>query len=215
MFLINALYLNGKIDIPVNSKYNEEYEIMELANKYYQNNLNTNKGIQAKKYLLDRGITDNTINDFQIGLSLDDSDSLTDLLLKKGYNKINLYLGMIEAKKVGLDKVMLDCDVNNLGSDKTLKALGASKKDITRVFNAETIIEGFVAGVFGIVVTLLVNIPINKIVYNMFSVDRIASLPFIGGIVLIGISVILTVVAGLIPARMASKQDAVESLRTE
>ena len=96
-----------------------------------------------------------------------------------------------------------------------LKALGASKKDITRVFNAETIIEGFVAGVFGIVVTLLVNIPINKIVYNMFSVDRIASLPFIGGIVLIGISVILTVVAGLIPARMASKQDAVESLRTE
>ena len=96
-----------------------------------------------------------------------------------------------------------------------LKALGASKKDITRVFNAETIIEGFVAGVFGIVVTLLVNIPINKIVYNMFSVDKIASLPVIGGIILIGISVILTVVAGLIPARMASKQDAVESLRTE
>lgn len=82
--------LNGKIDIPVNSKYNEEYEIMELANKYYQNNLNTNKGIQAKKYLLDRGITDNTINDFQIGLSLDDSDSLTDLLLKKGYSEDKL-----------------------------------------------------------------------------------------------------------------------------
>ena len=96
-----------------------------------------------------------------------------------------------------------------------LKALGASKKDITRVFNAETIIEGFVAGVFGILVTLLVCIPINKIVYNMFNVDKIASLPFIGGIVLIGISVILTVVAGLIPARMASKKDAVESLRTE
>ena len=96
-----------------------------------------------------------------------------------------------------------------------LKALGASKKDITRVFNAETIIEGFVAGVFGILVTLLVNIPINKIVYNMFNVDNIASLPFVGGIILIGISVILTVIAGLIPSRMASKQDAVESLRTE
>jgi putative ABC transport system permease protein len=96
-----------------------------------------------------------------------------------------------------------------------LKALGASKKDITRVFNAETIIEGFVAGVFGILVTILVNIPINKIVYNMFNVDNIASLPFIGGIILIGISVLLTVIAGLIPSRMASRKDPVESLRSE
>ena len=96
-----------------------------------------------------------------------------------------------------------------------LRAIGASKKDVTRVFNAETIIEGFVAGVFGILVTILVNIPINKIVYNMFNVDNIASLPFIGGIILIGISVLLTVIAGLIPSRMASKKDPVESLRSE
>ena len=96
-----------------------------------------------------------------------------------------------------------------------LRAIGASKKDVTRVFNAETIIEGFVAGVFGILVTILLCIPINKIVYNMFNVDNIASLPFIGGIILIGISVLLTVIAGLIPSRMASKKDPVESLRSE
>ena len=96
-----------------------------------------------------------------------------------------------------------------------LRAIGASKKDVSRVFNAETIIEGFVAGVFGILVTLLLCIPINKIVYNLFSVTNIAKLPISGGIGLIIISVILTVIAGLIPSRMASKKDPVESLRSE
>ena len=96
-----------------------------------------------------------------------------------------------------------------------LRAIGASKKDVTRVFNAETIIEGFVAGVFGILVTLLLCIPINKIVYGIFSVTNIAKLPVIGGISLIIISVLLTVIAGLIPSRMASKKDPVEALRSE
>ena len=96
-----------------------------------------------------------------------------------------------------------------------LRAIGASKKDVTRVFNAETIIEGFVAGVFGILVTLLLCIPINKVVYSLFSVNNIASLPTVGALVLIGISVLLTVIAGLIPSRMAAKKDPVESLRTE
>ena len=96
-----------------------------------------------------------------------------------------------------------------------LRSIGASKKDVTRVFNAETIIEGLVAGIFGVIVTLLLCIPINKILYDMYSVENIASLPFIGGISLIGISIILTLIAGLIPARMASKKDPVEALRSE
>ncbi len=96
-----------------------------------------------------------------------------------------------------------------------LRAIGASKKDVTRVFKAETIIEGFVAGVMGIVVTVLLCFPINRIVNNLTGVDNIAKLPIMGGIILIIISVVLTLIAGLIPSRLASKKDPVESLRSE
>ena len=96
-----------------------------------------------------------------------------------------------------------------------LRAIGASKKDVTRVFKAETIIEGFVAGFLGIVVTVLLCYPINQIVNNLTSVTNIAKLPIMGGIILIIISVLLTLVAGLIPSRLASKKDPVEALRTE
>ena len=96
-----------------------------------------------------------------------------------------------------------------------LRAIGASKKDISRVFNAETLIEGFVAGVMGIVVTLLLNIPINIIIEKIVDIKNISILPLDGAITLIIISIVLTVVAGLIPSRIASKKDPVEALRTE
>lgn len=96
-----------------------------------------------------------------------------------------------------------------------LRAIGASKKDISRVFKAETLIEGFVAGVLGIVVTIILNIPINILIKKMVDISNIAKLPFGGAIILIIISVVLTMIAGLIPARIASKKDPVESLRSE
>ena len=96
-----------------------------------------------------------------------------------------------------------------------LRAIGASKKDVTRVFNAETLIEGFISGIIGIVVTILINIPASMIVENLFGVPNIAKLPPLGGIILVIISVLLTVFAGLVPSRMASKKDPVEALRTE
>ena len=96
-----------------------------------------------------------------------------------------------------------------------LRAIGASKKDISRVFNAETLIVGLTAGLIGIGVTLLLNIPINIIIKAITNVSGIASLPTAGGIILVLISVILTVIAGLIPAKVASKKDPVEALRTE
>jgi putative ABC transport system permease protein len=96
-----------------------------------------------------------------------------------------------------------------------LRAIGASKKDISRVFNAETLIEGFSAGVLGIVVTILLNIPINIIIEHIVDIRKISVLPTDGAIVLIIISIVLTVVAGLIPSRIASKKDPVEALRTE
>ena len=96
-----------------------------------------------------------------------------------------------------------------------LRAIGASKKDISRVFNAETFIVGLIAGLLGIGVTILLNIPITKIIYAVTGVTVTVSLPAVGGIILVLISMILTIIAGLIPAKMASKKDPVEALRTE
>ena len=96
-----------------------------------------------------------------------------------------------------------------------LRSIGASKKDISRVFNAETLIEGLVAGLLGIGVTLLLNIPINIIIKEVTNISNVSVLPIDGAIGLIIISVILTVLAGLIPSKMASKKDPVEALRTE
>jgi len=96
-----------------------------------------------------------------------------------------------------------------------LRAIGASKKDVSRVFNAETLIEGLFAGVLGIVVTLILNIPINIIIKNITGIGGLSKLPIGGAIILVIISVILTFIAGLIPSRMASKKDPVIALRTE
>ena len=96
-----------------------------------------------------------------------------------------------------------------------LRAIGASKKDISRVFNAETFIVGLLSGIIGIGVTVLLNIPINIIIKNITDVSNLSSLPILGGIILIIISMSLTVIAGLIPSRIASKKDPVEALRTE
>ena len=96
-----------------------------------------------------------------------------------------------------------------------LRAIGASKKDISRVFNAETFIVGFVAGILGIGITLLLCVPINAIIKQIVGISNIALLPVGGGVALIIISMILTVIAGLIPAKFAAKKDPVEALRSE
>lgn len=96
-----------------------------------------------------------------------------------------------------------------------LRSIGASKKDISRVFNAETFIVGVLAGAIGIGVTLLLLIPANSIIKALAGVSNLAKLPTVGAIALIIISMVLTVVAGLIPAKMAAKKDPVEALRTE
>ncbi|MBR5095347.1 MAG: ABC transporter ATP-binding protein/permease [Oscillospiraceae bacterium] len=97
-----------------------------------------------------------------------------------------------------------------------LRAIGASKRDVSRVFNAETFIIGLTAGLIGILMTLLLNIPINIIVHDLTGIQALNStLPLIGALGLVAISVVLTYIAGLIPSGLAAKKDPVEALRTE
>ena len=96
-----------------------------------------------------------------------------------------------------------------------LRSIGASKGDISRVFNAETIIVGFTAGVIDIGLTMLACIPANAIVYSLFDVANVASLPWQAAVILVAISVFLTFLAGLIPSSAASRKDPVEALRSE
>ena len=96
-----------------------------------------------------------------------------------------------------------------------LRSIGASKHDIAMVFNAETLIVGFVSGAMGIIVTMLLIIPINAIIKNLSGISNVAGLPWLAALVLVLISMALTFIAGLIPAKMAAKKDPVVALRSE
>ena len=96
-----------------------------------------------------------------------------------------------------------------------LRSIGASRRDVSRVFNAETLIVGFAAGVIGILVTLGLTVIANIILSNLTGIPDIAALPPLAGLILIGISMLLTLIAGVIPSRIASRKDPVVALRTE
>lgn len=96
-----------------------------------------------------------------------------------------------------------------------LRAMGASKRDVSRVFNAETLIVGFVAGAIGILITLLLLIPINAIIAFVTDISGLAVLPVAGGIILVLISMLLTLIAGLFPSKIAAKKNPVTALRSE
>ena len=96
-----------------------------------------------------------------------------------------------------------------------LRSIGASKRDVSRVFNAETLIIGFVAGALGVIVTLLLCIPANVIIFRLTEVNNVAVLPVDGAVILIVVSMFLSLIAGLIPSRIAAKKDPVVALRTE
>ena len=96
-----------------------------------------------------------------------------------------------------------------------LRAIGASRKDVTRVFNAETLIVGLCAGLLGIGITELLSIPINIIIKHLTGISNVAALPWQGGVILVAISVILTMIAGLLPSLLAARKDPVVALRSE
>ena len=97
-----------------------------------------------------------------------------------------------------------------------LRAIGASKRDISNVFNAETLLVGFTSGIIGIGVSVLLTIPINMIIHHLTNLTTLnATLPVAGGVILVVISMLLTLIAGVIPSRVAAKKDPVEALRSE
>ena len=96
-----------------------------------------------------------------------------------------------------------------------LRSVGARKKDITRIFNAETLIIGFVAGILGVGMSYLLTIPINAIISNLVGIKGIANLNPVSGVLLVLGSMVLTLIAGAFPARMAAQKDPVVALRTE
>ncbi|MDO4419945.1 MAG: FtsX-like permease family protein, partial [Ruminococcus sp.] len=97
-----------------------------------------------------------------------------------------------------------------------LRSMGASKRNISNIFTAETLIIGLISGLIGVGLTILLNMPINAILDLLLTdVTITASLPMGAGIILVAISMILTFIAGLIPSKMAAKKDPVVALRTE
>ena len=97
-----------------------------------------------------------------------------------------------------------------------MRAIGARKKDISRIFNAEAVIIGLFSGLLGVLIASLITIPINSIISNSLGIEGFsAALPYVSGVLLVFLSVVLTFIAGLIPARLASRKDPVEALRSE
>lgn len=152
-----------------------------------------------------------TYNDF-IGLMLSSVSSIVDMIsyVLVGFVSVSLVVSSIMIGIITYISVLER--TKEIG---ILRAMGARKKDISRVFNAETFIIGVCAGTLGIVVTVLLNIPISLIVEHLTGVANISSLPWQAGIILIVISMILTVIAGVVPSRFAAKQNPVEALRSE
>ena len=185
----------SKINIYASSFENKE-KIADIISKYNESAEKDNK-ISYTDYvaMLMSGVT-TMINAVSYGLIAFVSISLVVSSIMIG---IITYISVLErTKEIGI-----------------LRSVGASKKDISRVFNAETIIIGFSAGIIGIGITLLLSIPINILMKHLVNINNIAALPPIGAIILIIISMLLTMIAGLIPAKMAAKKDPVVALRTE
>ena len=167
------------------------------------------------------------IDDYNQSVAEDDEISYTDYIallmssITKIINAISYVLSAFVAISLVVSSIMIGIITYISVLERTkeigiLRAMGASKQDISHVFNAETLIEGFAAGAIGVLVALLLLIPINLIVRHLTNIANLrAILPVLGGIALIIISMILTFIAGLIPSRYAANKDPVVALRTE
>ena len=203
------------------SPYEQNLNLLGIADLENPDSIN----IYPKDFDAKENITD-IIDEFNKGKSEDDTIQYTDMFgvmmssVSSIVNVISTVLIAFVAISLFVSSIMIAIITYISVIERTkeigiLRAIGASKKDISRVFNAETLIEGACAGIMGILVTCLINIPVNIIIKEALNITGIASLPYAGAIILIIISIILTLIAGLIPSRMASKKDPVVALRSE
>lgn len=203
------------------STYEQNLNLLGIADLENPDSIN----IYPKDFDAKESITD-IIDEFNKGKSEDDTIQYTDMFgvmmssVSSIVNVISTVLIAFVAISLFVSSIMIAIITYISVIERTkeigiLRAIGASKKDISRVFNAETLIEGACAGIMGILVTCLINIPVNIIIKEALNITGIASLPYAGAIILIIISIILTLIAGLIPSRMASKKDPVVALRSE
>ncbi|MDY5578298.1 MAG: ABC transporter ATP-binding protein/permease [Lachnospiraceae bacterium] len=204
-----------------NNTYDGNLDILGVASLDSPSSIN----IYPKDFEAKDSISD-IIADYNNSVSEDDTISYTDyigLMLSSVTTIINaisyILIGFVSISLI-VSSIMIAIITYISVLERTkeigiLRAVGASKKDISRVFNAETLIEGFVSGVIGIGVSLLICIPINIVVENGFDIKGIANLPWQAGVILVLISMGLTFIAGLVPSRMASKKDPVVALRSE
>jgi len=180
--------------------YNAKETIVKLIDKYNEEKRNSGEGELEIKYTdllksLAGGVTKvvKMVSFILIGFVA------ISLIVSSIMIAIITYISVLErTKEIGI-----------------LRAIGATKKDIKRVFRAETIIEGAIAGLLGVGIALLIDLPINLIVKGIAKIDGIASLPFLSALILILLSILLNVIAGTKPSGIAAKKDPVESLRNE
>ena len=207
----------------------------EMNQESYENNLKVlNAGNEDTPYTINiypKDANSKTqikefINNYNNSVSDDDKIVYQDQMesLTKGITQIVSMISMVMIAFVAISLVVSSLMIGIITYisvlERTkeigiLRAIGASKKDIKRVFRAETIIEGFIAGGLGIIVTYLLTLLVNAIVSVVAKIDGIMKLSIMHAIILILISILLTVIAGLGPAKIASKKDPVESLRSE
>lgn len=179
------------------STFSDKDKVSELIDKYNEGQSDENKIKYTDYFALMMSSISTVINAISYVLVAFVSISLVVSSIMIG---IITYISVLErTKEIGI-----------------LRAIGASKRDISRVFNAETLIVGFVAGVIGIGVSLLLTVPINMVLYHFTQISSLkATLPWVGSIILVCISMLLTFIAGLIPSGIAARKNPVEALRTE